>query len=93
MRAAVLGIKMCGIDSIMTADTENLALEHLRHIRARVDQIADDMTDLKLRMSGLESAMMLVKRESPTATKPTPGNKSLSTGWPPAWSGSSAAWS
>ena len=38
----------------MTADTENLVLEHLRHIRARVDQIADDMTDLKLRMSGLE---------------------------------------
>ena len=47
----------------MTADTENLVLEHLRHIRARVDQIADDMTDLKLRMCGLESGMVLVKRE------------------------------
>ena len=31
--------------------------------RARVDQIADDMTDLKLRMSGLESGMVLVKRK------------------------------
>lgn len=41
----------------------SLTLEHLRHIRARVDQIADDVTDLKLRMSGLESAMLLVKRE------------------------------
>lgn len=47
----------------MTADIESLVLEHLRHIRARVDQIADDMTDMKLRMSGLESAMVLVKRE------------------------------
>ena len=28
----------------MTADTENLVLEHLRHIRARVDQIADTAT-------------------------------------------------
>ncbi|HRW66817.1 MAG TPA: hypothetical protein P5032_13945 [Candidatus Competibacter sp.] len=25
----------------MTADTENLMLEHLRHIRPRVDQITD----------------------------------------------------
>lgn len=41
----------------------SLTLEHLRHIRARVDQIADDVTDLKLRMSGLENAMLLVKRE------------------------------
>lgn len=41
----------------------SVTLEHLRHIRARVDQIADDVTDLKLRMGGLESAMVLVKRE------------------------------
>ena len=27
----------------MTADIESLVLEHLRHIRTRVDQIADDM--------------------------------------------------
>lgn len=47
----------------MTADIENLVLEHLRHIRARADQIADDVVELKLRMSGLESAMVLVKRE------------------------------
>ena len=47
----------------MTADIENLVLEHLRHIRARADQIADDVAELKLRMSGLESAMVLVKRE------------------------------
>lgn len=47
----------------MTADIESLVLEHLRHIRTRVDQIADDVTDLKLRMSGIENAMLLVKRE------------------------------
>lgn len=48
----------------MTANTESLVLEHLRHIRARVDQVADDVIDLKMRMSGLESAMLLVKREA-----------------------------
>lgn len=47
----------------MTADIENLVLEHLRHIRSRVDQIADDMTDLRHRMTGLEGAMSLIKRE------------------------------
>ena len=38
-------------------------LEHLRHIRARVDLIADDMGDLKHRMSSLEVAMASVKHE------------------------------
>jgi outer membrane murein-binding lipoprotein Lpp len=42
---------------------ENLVLEHLRHIRGRVDQISDDMSDLKHRMSSLEHAMVAVKRE------------------------------
>lgn len=47
----------------MTESVENLILEHLRHIRTRVDQLGDDMDDLKSRMSGLESAMVAVKRE------------------------------
>lgn len=47
----------------MTENTENLVLEHLRHIRGRVDQIGEDVTDLKHRMSSLESAMVSVKRE------------------------------
>ena len=47
----------------MNENVENLVLEHLRHIRCRVDQIADDVVDLKQRMSGLESAMNLVRRE------------------------------
>ena len=40
-----------------------MVLEHLRHICTRVDQIADDMSDLKHRMSSLESAMVSVKHE------------------------------
>ena len=47
----------------MNADIDSLVLEHLRHIRARVDQVADDMTDLRHRMTSLETAMSLVKRE------------------------------
>ncbi len=47
----------------MTADIESLVLEHLRHIRGRVDQIADDVRDMKHRMTSLEGAMSLVKRE------------------------------
>ena len=43
--------------------SDNLILEHLRHIRNQVDQIAEDVTSLKHRMTGLEGAMSLVKRE------------------------------
>ena len=47
----------------MGESVENLILEQLRHIRARVDQVADDMSDLKHRMSSLEHSMVAVKRE------------------------------
>jgi uncharacterized protein (UPF0335 family) len=47
----------------MTDAVENSIIEHLRHIRGRVDRIAEDMGDIKHRMSSLESAMVLVKRE------------------------------
>jgi hypothetical protein len=47
----------------MSDNVENIVLEHLRHIRIRVDQIADDMSDLKHHMSSLESAMVSVKHE------------------------------
>jgi tetrahydromethanopterin S-methyltransferase subunit G len=47
----------------MTDNTENLVLEHLRHIRGRVDLIADDMKEVKLRLSTLESSLSLVRRE------------------------------
>jgi hypothetical protein len=48
---------------VMTNNLENLVLEHLRHIRSRVDQLVEDNNDLKHRMSSLESAMVSVKRE------------------------------
>ena len=47
----------------MTENVESVIIEHLRHIRGRVDRIAEDMSDMKHRMSSLESAMVLVKRE------------------------------
>ena len=47
----------------MTDAADNVIIEHLRHIRGRVDRIAEDMSDVKSRMSSLESAMVLVKRE------------------------------
>ena len=47
----------------MTENVESVIIEHLRHIRVRVDRIAEDMSDIKHRMSSLESAMVLVKRE------------------------------
>ena len=47
----------------MSDKVENLILEHLRHIRGKVDQIVNDMDDLKARMSSLEASMVSVKRE------------------------------
>ena len=52
-----------GAPTMTAEELASVTLEHLRHIRARVDQIADDVTDLKLRMSGIENALLLVKRE------------------------------
>ncbi len=47
----------------MSESVDSLVLEYLRHIRGRVDQIAEDMFDVKHRLSSLETAMVLVKRE------------------------------
>lgn len=46
----------------MTESIENPIVEHLRHIRGRAHQIADDVTDPKHRMSSLEQSMVRVKR-------------------------------
>ena len=37
------------------ADTDNVVLEHLRHIRAAVDGLRDDMREVKGRLGILES--------------------------------------
>jgi hypothetical protein len=47
----------------MSDSTSSIVLEHLRHIRTRVDQIADDVIDVKHRLASLEGSMVLVKRE------------------------------
>ena len=38
----------------MTAEVENIVLEHLRHMRRTLDRVAEDVSDLKLRMSSIE---------------------------------------
>lgn len=47
----------------MSENSQNLVLEHLRHIRGRVDLIADDMKEVKLRLSSLDNSLSLVRRE------------------------------
>ena len=47
----------------MKENPDSLVLEHLRHTRGRVDQIAEDVTELMQRMTSLEGSMSLVKRE------------------------------
>lgn len=49
--------------SVMTDAAESLVIEPLRHIRGRADRIAEDMTELKQRLSSVETSMTLVKRE------------------------------
>ncbi len=47
----------------MTDNIESIILEHLRHIRGRVDRNAEDMLDVKQRLSSLEQSMVHVKRK------------------------------
>lgn len=44
----------------MTENIENLILEHLRHIRGRIDKFSDDMDDLKLWVGSLEEHVSLL---------------------------------
>jgi hypothetical protein len=54
--------RFCGI-LLVNEDLESLLVEHLRPIRTRVDQIAEDVRELKQRMTSREGTMSLVKRE------------------------------
>ena len=58
-------------------NVENIILEHLRHIRNRVDQIAEDMQDMKHRMSSVETGVVSVKRDIAAATTRTRVSKSV----------------
>lgn len=48
----------------MSENAEGLILEHLRAIHARLDKLAEEMVDLKQRMSSLENAMNSLRREN-----------------------------
>ncbi len=47
----------------MSDNLESLVLEHLRHIRGRVDQIAEEVSEVKHRLPSLELSWVSVKRE------------------------------
>ena len=38
----------------MTEETSNIVLEHLRHIRGRIDGLSDDMRQVILRLGAIE---------------------------------------
>jgi hypothetical protein len=54
IRGAILSIAI-NPSRLMTENVENLILEHLRHIRGGVDQIAEDLGTVTLRLLSLES--------------------------------------
>ena len=47
----------------MTDSVENLVLEHLRHIRNRIDQVADTVDDIKSRLTSLEITTAGIRRD------------------------------
>ncbi len=46
----------------MTEDTENLVLEHLRHLRKEMDGLRDDVRDLKFRTNRIEQGQASVEQ-------------------------------
>ena len=47
----------------MTDSVENLVLEHLRHIRNRIDRVADTVDDIKSRLTSLEITTAGIRRD------------------------------
>lgn len=47
----------------MTDNVENLVLEHLRHIRNRIDRVADTVDDIKSRLTSLEITTAAIRRD------------------------------
>ena len=46
----------------MTADVENLILEHMRRFDRRLDTIAGDMQDITIRLTAVEQNLSLVNQ-------------------------------
>lgn len=47
----------------MTDNVENLILEHLRTLRSKIDQIADDVREIKQRVVTLESGQGVITQQ------------------------------
>jgi len=47
----------------MTDNVENLILEHLRGLRSKIDQIADDVREIKQRVVTLESGQGVMTQQ------------------------------
>lgn len=45
----------------MAPETENIVLEHLRHIRGQIDRVADDVSELKTRVGRLDIGLAQVQ--------------------------------
>ena len=54
----------------MSDNLQSLILEHLRHIRGRVDKLSDDMDDLKLRAGSVEVNVSLLHTDIAILHKP-----------------------
>ncbi len=63
----------------MTADVDNLVLEHLRLLRSDIKEMRTEMQsgfhDLKDRMARLETAMLRVKRDALGAEESVPSDR------------------
>jgi len=46
----------------MTETPDNIVLEHLRHIRSRVDDLHEDVREVKLRLTHVEENLSMVNR-------------------------------
>ena len=46
------------------SNIDSLVLEHLKHIRGKVDLIADDVKELKYRVTSIEGSLGSLKRDA-----------------------------
>ena len=48
----------------MVENVDNLILEHLRHIRNRIDKLSEDSDEIKYRLTSLEKAVGGIRRDN-----------------------------
>jgi chromosome segregation ATPase len=62
MASGTLRYELFNENDDMTENVENLVLEHLRHIRGRVDKISEDVDTIKLRMQSFDERLVSLER-------------------------------